>query len=533
MKCLYIAVGIASIITASCGRSAPIPCADKCQNPGDTRCSGAVLQVCAETEKRCIKWQDWVDCSYYNQACKVSGGAAKCSRTCSDACTAEGDTRCDGTVIQTCAPGEKGCLGWVSGTDCSVYDEVCDMEEGQARCTVVCEDECTDQGSTKCGGTFILTCAVNYYGCFYWEYGRDCADSGLICDDTVGYAYCGPCIPDCSGRQCGPDPVCGQSCGTCMGATEVCRLDTGICADVCAGKECGTFEGIYCGACTGATEVCREVTGECENVCQWRECGVTEGIDCGTCPGDEICLNGQCFTPVCDGGMCQVPAGTFMMGCNEEVDAFCYTDEYPYHEVYLDAFEIDMLEVTQGQYYLCVLDGECEIPFSYFDPEILPDYPVVAITIDDARNYCEWSGKRLCTEAEWEKAARGTDGRRYPWGDDPASCDYAVMYDGGAGCGTSSSMPVGSKHLGASPYGAQDMAGNVSEWVSDWYLESYYQSCASGCSNPQGPNSSDVPTPRDNVSRGGHHQSYARDIRVSARGILSYKNYLLGFRCCR
>lgn len=290
MKYLIVAVGIVLFASIGCGRSDPIPCTDKCESPGDTRCEGAVLQVCAETDKRCTKWQDWVDCSYYDQACTESGAAAECSRTCSDDCDQEGDTRCSGTVIQFCALGEKGCLGWVSGIDCSVYDEVCDMEESQARCMVVCEDECNVQGSTKCGGTFIQTCAINYYGCFYWEYGRDCADDGLICYDTGGYATCGPCIPDCSGRQCGPDPVCGQSCGTCMVSTEVCRLDTGLCEDVCVGRDCGTSEGIDCGTCSGTTEVCRQDNGICEDVCIDQECGTFEGIFCGDCEREtEVC----------------------------------------------------------------------------------------------------------------------------------------------------------------------------------------------------------------------------------------------------
>ena len=137
-----------------------------------------------------------------------------------------------------------------------------------------------------------------------------------------------------------------------------------------------------------------------------------------------------------------------------------------------------------------------------FDPDVLADYPVVNVTNDMARTYCSWTGKRLCTEAAWEKAARGTEGRRYPWGNEPASCDRAVMHDGGDGCGTGTSYPVGSKPLGASPYGALDMAGNVSEWVKDFYSPSYYQVCTSVCNNPQGPSNWEGPVPEYSF-RGG------------------------------
>jgi formylglycine-generating enzyme required for sulfatase activity len=226
--------------------------------------------------------------------------------------------------------------------------------------------------------------------------------------------------------------------------------------------------------------------------------------------------------------MCDVPAGTFWMGCNEEIDQFCNDDEYPYHEVYLDEFEIDMFEVTQGQYYLCVLDGACEMPACCFDPESQRDKPVVGVPVSSVIAFCSWAGKRLCTEAEWEKAARGTDGRRYPWGNNPATCEYAVMDDGGDGCGTGAAMPVGSRPLGASPYGPMDMAGNVEELVADCYSPTYYNECTSGCANPQ--NTTDCIN-SGYVQRGGAFWGWASVIRTSSRaGNIGVAN---GFRCCR
>jgi formylglycine-generating enzyme required for sulfatase activity len=220
------------------------------------------------------------------------------------------------------------------------------------------------------------------------------------------------------------------------------------------------------------------------------------------------------------------------MGCNEEVDAFCDDDEHPYHEVYLDAFEIDMYEVTQSQYYTCVLANVCEMPQCLFDPEIHGDEPATCMVYDAARAFCEWSGKRLCTEAEWEKAARGTDGRRYPWGNEAATCEYAVMYEGGDGCGTGGMLPVGSKPLGASPYGTMDMAGNASEMVSDYYLQTYYSECPSNCTNPQGPSNSSLGI---RVHRGGEFRHWAYRIRTSDRDehAQSIGHAWVGFRCCR
>jgi formylglycine-generating enzyme required for sulfatase activity len=168
--------------------------------------------------------------------------------------------------------------------------------------------------------------------------------------------------------------------------------------------------------------------------------------------------------------MVYVPDGEFKMG-SDTSDPHALEEEFPQHSVTLDAFWIDKTEVTNAQYKKCVQVGQCKTSYYSDDSEYNGDnQPVVSVSWNDARMYCAWVGAALPTEAQWEKAARGTDGRIYPWGNQPATCEYAVMYDeNGNGCGKNAPWPVGSKPKGASPYGALDMVGNVWEWVEDWY----------------------------------------------------------------
>ena len=320
------------------------------------------------------------------------------------------------------------------------------------------------------------------------------------------------CISDCGTRECGLDPVCGtQNCGTC---------DHGY---SCQDGEC--------------------VEDTCVPDCGSAECGldpVCGTQNCGTCDDGYSCQDGECvqdtgwepddYTVNCGAdGMCFIPAGLFWMGCNSTVDSDCYGNESPYHEVTLSGYYIDKTEVTQGEYKKCVDAGECNTPSDNWDPIVTPNRPVVYVDWNDATAYCAWAGKRLPTEAEWEKAARGTDGRKYPWGNEDATCDYAVMDDGGNGCGTGSTWDVcGKSPAGDSPYGLCDMAGNVWEWVSDWYGSDYYSNSPS--SNPTGPDSGS-----GRVRRGGSFVNDYDGLRASNR-IVDYPSYdsgNLGFRCSR
>jgi formylglycine-generating enzyme required for sulfatase activity len=213
---------------------------------------------------------------------------------------------------------------------------------------------------------------------------------------------------------------------------------------------------------------------------------------------------GETWTRPSDGAkMVCVPAGEFLMGSTEaEIAAaiaecsgpLCkkFSNEAPQHTVILDAYWIDQTEVTNAQYLACVSAGVCGWTRRYSDvAQDKPDLPVAGVTGENARTYAAWVGGRLPTEAEWEKAARGTDGRIYPWGNNPPDCSLANIADCQTGL-----VAVGSYPAGASPYGALDMAGNVWEWVADWYAEDYYVSSPER--NPQGPE-----TGADGILRGG------------------------------
>ncbi len=268
---------------------------------------------------------------------------------------------------------------------------------------------------------------------------------------------------------------------------------------------------------------------------------VTVAGGCGS-PASERCdgkdCSGDTRVRLKDGTtMVFVPGGTFQMGSDKN-DAQADSDEFPQHEVTVDAFWMDRTEVTNVQFtaflnergdraengakYIEMEEGYCQIEREgdvYRSRPAANEYAVVMVSWYGADAYCEWAGGRLPTEAEWEYAARGPEGRLYPWGDDAPTCERASH----AGCASAAKW-VGRLPEGASWCGALDMAGNVWEWVADWYGEYPTE----GQVNPTGPASAEL-----RVARGGGWHSSAQELSTTHRQENGARSCVgcIGFRC--
>jgi len=218
-------------------------------------------------------------------------------------------------------------------------------------------------------------------------------------------------------------------------------------------------------------------------------------VNPGTKKGD-FCINPK------DGAkMVWIPAGYFLMGSNS-ANKSVNTNETPQRKVYLDGYWMNKYEVTVAQYHKFCLETlrpiEKKNTWGYIRGKPswgwIDNHPIVNVSWQDATAYAKWAGGSLPTEAQWEKAARGTDGREYPWGNqwDASKCNGYTKR-------TKKTQSVGSYPLGASPYGCMDMAGNVMEWCADWFGQTYYNSAPSR--NPTGPSKSGIGAYR--VQRGG------------------------------
>lgn len=220
-----------------------------------------------------------------------------------------------------------------------------------------------------------------------------------------------------------------------------------------------------------------------------------------------------------------IPAGIFLRGSKPGTGDL---DEMPQSAIFVSAFYIDQNEVTNGQYAGFVTAAQVPKPFiPFFEDEISkitgPSQPAVGVSWDAAVAYCKWVGKRLPTEAEWEKAARWEDGRIWPWGNKD---EFARANFMGAEDGYSYTAPPGAMKAGRSPYGPYDMAGNVNEWVADWYGEEYYS--AAPQKDPQGPEMG-----RNKVFRGGSWNDLGQNARAAKRfaAVPHRTDAIIGFRC--
>ena len=233
------------------------------------------------------------------------------------------------------------------------------------------------------------------------------------------------------------------------------------------------------------------------------------------------------------GGMAVVLGGSFLMGSDPQKDRAAGPQEFPQHRVYVDAFWIDRYEVSNVEYLRFVLGTGTDWPKFWREspfPENVALHPVINVSWHDAEAYCRWAGKRLPTEAEWEKAARGEDGRVFPWGNEPAGWMKSNIAHSGSKRGFKYPplANVNRYDKGVSPYGVYQMAGNVSEWVADWFDPEYYQRKLSD--NPTGPVVGEL-----KVFRGGSWNEDPEVARSAGRnaGTPDRKSYLTGLRCAR
>ena len=271
----------------------------------------------------------------------------------------------------------------------------------------------------------------------------------------------------------------------------------------------------------------------------WAGMSLVAGILCLGAAEPQSSKGGQVLSPAVGRGgdgapMILIPAGPYIMGSNDGLP-----NERPEHTVTLDSYYVDQYEVTLSLYRKFLESTKQESPSTWDDEAAttVGDRPATGMKWQSASAYCQWAGKRLPTEAEWEKAARGTDGRRYPWGDMQPFVDIA-NYNRGMWVNEAITLVAvtsglegmsvrhGLKEGGKSPFGLFHMAGNAAEWVADWYGRDYYQRTPE--KNPSGP-----ATGEKRVSRGGSWADLPAALRVTARvsAEADYEDRTIGFRC--
>jgi len=468
-------------------------------------------------------------------------------------CDAKTDVKCGKGV---CDEANHVCVPCLKSSDCGKAGYVCSQRQcvATSNCQSSADCKATKQVCEKTAGVCVDCVTTD-----------DCAT-----DEQCVESKC-VAAPKCkSDKDC--NVVCNKTTGVCVGclASGDCKAGNycakwGQCvAAACSGQACFAGKEVLFGCQTDGSgyaagtscidaEVCTADTCDAVKGCQHAAAADNSGCDDGdACSLGDMCQSGVCkggppkscgAAEACAGGVCQpsfmslIPAGVFKMGCVAG-DSQCSESENPQHAVTLDAFYMDVFEVSVAKYKACVDAGKCTAPSGIgftcnWGVVGKAQHPVNCVNWSQADAYCKWTDSKahLPTEAQWEKAARGgAEGKVYPWGD-TLDCDHAVWNDDkattGQGCDGDGTMAVGSKPVGKNGYGLYDMAGNVWEWTADWYDETYYG--VSPAANPSGPASGSI-----RVQRGGGFGG-ADYLRASVRGDFypSVFDDLLGFRCSR
>jgi len=315
---------------------------------------------------------------------------------------------------------------------------------------------------------------------------------------------------DTAGQCCWPGQAWSSGQSRCIGKPVSCPSEFAAKGDRCEQLACGSGK-----------QRSRDTAGRCCWPGQVFSTSQTRCLGAPTsCPDGFTAGDDGCQQPI---EWVSIPGGSFAMGADDS-DASPW--EKPIRRVTLSPFRMARTETTVGQYAACVAAGRCSAPSCTSTGD---DHPVACVDWQQSKAFCQWSGGRLPTEAEWEYAARGDDGRKFPWGNQTLSARRANCAESLCADGFEGTSPVGSFPDGRSPFGLDDMVGNVWEWVSDWFDLDAYESSAT--SDPTGPSSGSR-----RVSRGGSF--YAGDVRYLRAALRygdepSYADAFLGFRCAR
>ncbi len=521
---------------------------NKCACQGDANCKtiNPCLPATCGPGKFCINQAkvgatcDDGDSCTSADACDKDGGCHGKSTNCDDkiACTKDScdpasgcahspdSSLCDdGNPCTEGLCGKSGCKSTDKGGSACDDGDACTVGDTCAgpKCSGKAGPPCASPGPCKTSACDPLTgkCVakplVDGVAC----------DDGNACTkvDACKSGICGDGKPPCDDDE----PCTMDTCDPAKGCTHQLN-QSGPCDD---GDPCTKGDQCVGGKCKpGPASACDDGNPCTLDTCDDKgACAHPPVIGGKPCANDKkMCQGGKCLAVTAPKGMTWIPATTFKMGCNAKVDNKCKAHEKPQHDVTLSSYYIELKEVTAGAYKLCVLATKCSPAKSgvshatYNTPK--STHPINWVTWKQAVKFCAVKGSRLCTEAEWEYAARGQTGAKYPWGNNSPTCSLAAA----SGCGGPGPKATGSKPKGASPFGLLDMAGNVREWTADWYGATWYGTKGASAPDPKGPASG-----KTRVIRGGYYDSNASQLRASDRAFIAptLSSATVGFRCCR